>query len=84
MHIQENKMIVKKKMVTIKVEQRDVDLILSCCNDMKWGISSMFEYGSMSVAELHRIDDMFRNIKSLLNIEDDGVYPNNYYRSGTK
>jgi len=75
---------IKKKMVTIKVEQRDVDLILGCCNDMKWGISSMFEYGSMSVAELHRIDDMFRNIKSLLNIEDDGVYPNNYYRSGTK
>ena len=75
---------IKKKMVTIKVEQRDVDLILGCCNDMKWGINSMFEYGSMTVVELHKMDDMFRNIKSLLNIEDDGVYPNNYYRSGTK
>ena len=71
---------IKKKMVTIKVEQRDVDLILGCCNDMKWGINSMFEYGSMTVVELHKMDDMFRNIKSLLNIEDDGVYPNNYYR----
>lgn len=77
-------MIIKKKMVTIKVEQRDVDLILSCCNDMQWGINSMFEYGSMTVVELHKMDDMFRNIKSLLDIKDDGVYPNNYYRAGTK
>ena len=74
----------KHKIVTIKVEQRDVDSILSCCNDMKWGINSMFEYGSMTVAELHKIDGMFRNITSLLDIKDDGVYPNNYYRAGTK
>ena len=71
---------ITKKMITLKVEQRDVDLILRCCNDMKWAINSMFETGNMTVAELHNVDDMFINIKSLLNIEDDGVYPNNYYR----
>jgi hypothetical protein len=40
----------------------------------------MFEYGSMTVEELHASNDFFLEVKKAFNIEDDGVYPNNYYR----
>jgi len=71
---------IKEKKVTIKADQKDIDLILRHCNNVKWGINGMFEYGSMTVEELHSVADMFGCIKVLLDINDDGVYPNIYTR----
>tara|TARA_R110002012_G_scaffold14411_1_gene59595 strand:+ start:887 stop:1114 length:228 start_codon:yes stop_codon:yes gene_type:complete len=71
---------IRKKMITFKVPERTVALILKHCNNVYWGLNSMFEYGSMTVEELHASNDFFREVKEALNIKDDGVYPNNYYR----
>jgi hypothetical protein len=71
---------IKEKMITVKVPERTVGLIVKHCNNVKWGIDSMFEFGNMTVEELHAINDFFREVKEAFNIEDDGLYPNNYYR----
>ena len=70
----------KEKMITVKVSERTVGLILKHCNNVHWGLNSMFECGSMTVEELHASNDFFREVKEAFNIKDDGVYPNNYYR----
>ena len=70
----------KEKIITVKVSERNMALILKHCNNVHWGLNSMFEYGSMTVEELHAANDFFREVKEAFNIEDDGVYPNNYYR----
>jgi len=70
----------KEKMVTVKVPERTVALIIKHCNNVKWGINGMFECGSMTVEELHAISDFFLEVKQAFDIEDDGLYPNNYYR----
>jgi len=70
----------KEKMITVKVSERNMGLILKHCNNVKWGINSMFEYGGMTVEELHATNDFFEQVKEAFNIQDDGLYPNNYYR----
>ena len=71
---------IKEKMVTVKVPERTMNLIVKHCNNVKWGLNGMFEYGSMTVEELHAISDFFLEVKQAFDIEDDGLYPNNYYR----
>ena len=71
---------IKEKIITVKVPERTMNLIVKHCNNVKWGLNGMFEYGSMTVEELHASNDFFREVKEAFNIEDDGVYPNNYYR----
>jgi len=70
----------KEKIITVKVSERNMALILKHCNNVHWGLNSMFEYGSMTVEELHAISDFFLEVKQAFDIEDDGLYPNNYYR----
>jgi hypothetical protein len=40
---------IKGKMITVKVPERTMNLILKHCNNVHWGLNSMFEYGSMTV-----------------------------------
>lgn len=60
----------KEKMITIKLQERNLTWIKNNYRKAKQGTNSLFEYGGIDIQEVHALADLLYHLNEAFQIED--------------
>lgn len=61
----------KEKIITVKIQERNLTWIKNNYRKAKQGTNSLFEYGGIDIQEVHALADLLYHLNEAFEIEDE-------------
>jgi hypothetical protein len=61
----------KEKIITVKLQERNLTWIKNNYRKAKQGTNSLFEYGGIDIQEVHALADLLYHLNEAFQIEDE-------------
>jgi hypothetical protein len=61
----------KEKIITVKIQERNLTWMKNNYRKSKQGVNSLFEYGGIDIREVHAIADLLYHLNEAFKIEEN-------------